>query len=106
MKTFKVKQYRKEYEVYCKRNEYQYYNNTMVALCTADGLPYCTLSTNPNFHIKDKNVFYACLNNFGDILSTMVDIGIIKLGGSIWRSGWNTYQSFIINEEVFKEYEN
>ena len=96
--------YGKEYEVYCKRYQYAYYKNTMIALICTDGSPYCTLTTNPDFHIKD-NKFYSCPNNYGPILEKMIDLKMIKLGDSVWRSGFNTYQSFIINENIFSQYE-
>ena len=104
MKTFRVNMYGKEEELYCKRYEYTAFGNTMVQLYTIEGEPYCSLSTNPSFAVP-QCMFYSCPNNYGTILEKMVELKLIKLSDSIWRSGFNTYQSFIINEKVFTQYE-
>lgn len=104
MKTFKVKMYGKEVELYCKRHTYAMNGNTMVQLVTVEGEPYCALSTNPDF-LMEVNTFYSCPNNYGPILAEMYNLGMITLGNHVWRSGFNTYQSFIINVDIFSQYE-
>ena len=104
MKTFKVKMYGKEYELYCKRFKYAYPENTMIQLYEVNGEPYGILSTNPGFKLGE-NEFYSCPNNYGSILCEMVGLKLIKMKESIWRSGYNIYQGFIINEKVFSQYE-
>ena len=111
MKTFKVTVYGREVELYCKRFTYTAFGNTMVQLYEVEsqvfpmsGLPYCALSTNPSFALP-QGMFFSCANNYGTILEKMIDLNMIKLGESVWRSGFNTYNSFTINEEVFKQYE-
>ena len=104
MKTFKVSMYGHVVELYCKRYQYAQPHNVMVQLMTIEGEPYCSLSTNPGFNVP-QGIFYSCPNNYGIILEKMVDLGLIQLGESIWRSGFNTYQSFKINEKVFAQYE-
>ena len=104
MKTFKVTMYGKEVELYCKRYQYAHPHNEMVQLMTIEGEPYCLLSTNPGFSVP-QGMFYSCLNNYGTILEEMLDLDIIKFGYSVWRSGFNDYRLFIINEEVFSQYE-
>lgn len=104
MKTFKVKMYGKEVELYCKRYTYSTNDNTMVQLVTVEGEPYCALSTNPDF-LMTPNTFYSNTNNYGPILAEMYNLGMITLGNRWWRSGFNTYQSFIINVDIFSQYE-
>ena len=104
MKTFKVTVYGKEVELYCKRHTYSAFGNTMVQLYEVDGLPYCALSTNTSFALP-QGMFFSCANNYGIILEKMIDLKMIKLDEAIWRSGFNTYNSFTINEKVFSQYE-
>ena len=104
MKTFKVNMYGRVVELYCKRYTYSACGNTMVQLYEVDGLPYCALSTNPSFALP-QGTFFSCANNYGSILEKMIDLNMIKLGEAVWRSGFNTYNVFTINEEVFAQYE-
>ena len=104
MKTFKVTVYGREVELYCKRYTYSAFGNTMVQLYEVDGLPYCALSTNPSFALPQE-MFFSCANNYGTILEKMIGLNMIKLGEAVWRSGFNTYNSFTINEKIFAQYE-
>lgn len=104
MRTFKVLMYNREVELYVVRHEYSYPHNTMIQLNILGGEPYCALTTNPGFEIPE-NGCYICVNNYGPIVTEMVEIGILKLGDRIWRSGFNTYHYFEINEDIIRLYE-
>lgn len=104
MKTFKVLMYGREVELYIKRYEYAYPKNTMIQLMMLGGEPYASLTTNPGFELP-SNGCYICLNNYEPIVTEMVELGILELGDRIWRSGFNTYNYFEINEKIISQYE-
>lgn len=105
MKTFKVLMYGKEVELYIKRYKYAYPENTMIQLMMLGGEPYASLTTNNPYSELPPNGVYICINNFEPIVTEMVELGILKLGDRIWRSGFNTYHYFEINEKIISLYE-
>ena len=104
MKTFKVLMYGREVELYIKRFQYAYPQNTMIQLNEIGGEPYASLTTNPSFKLPN-DIVAICMSNYSPIVTAMVQLHILELQDGYYRSGFNTYNYFKINEEFIKQYE-
>lgn len=99
-KTYKVKLYGKEYEIWLDKTEYLN-NKTLAVQADCDEGPFATITVNLGHFLQGKDYAYVDTNNCPWAEEFLTSNGLAEPTGIHHQSGWCEYPLYKFNIEKF-----
>ena len=99
-KTYKVKLYGEEYEIWLRKSAYAS-NNSLAVQADCDEGPFATLTVNLNNFLQGEDYAYVDTNNCPWAEEFLQENNLADPVGVYGQSGWCTYPLYHFNLENF-----